>query len=157
MFKILTELIENVSSACRKSKNTFKRGFRQGAMRAYAEAQKAELVKATPRSDGEGEHVGDAWTIDYEYSGMFISGFEVTNPHDRLDLLEYGANPHLIFPLRKKVLRFKMDGDIVFARYVKHPGIKPMGFVREVQDKMNREIPSWARKAFDAPIEKHWK
>lgn len=157
MFKVFAELIENVSEACRKSKRTFQLGFRQGAMRAYAEAQKIELIKATPRSDKPGEHAGDAWEIDYEYTGMFISGFEVTNKHDRIDYLEYGTSAHMIFPKRAKALRFEMDGDIVFARYVVHPGIDEMGFVRKVQDKMNRELPSWVSKTFDAPIEKHWK
>ncbi len=157
MRNVFTKLIENVSKACRNSKRTFQRGFRQGAMKAYAEAQKRELVKATPRSDSSGGHAGDDWEIDYEYTGMFVSGFEITNPHDRIDLLEYGASAHLIMPSKARALRFEMDGKIVFARYVNHPGIKPMGFVREVQDTMNRELPSWARKAFDAPIEKHWK
>lgn len=152
-----TAMIENVSKACKKSVRTFKYGFRQGAIKAYAEAQKKELQKVTPRSEDNTEHAGDAWEIEYDRDGGFITGFEVTNPHDRIDYVEYGTPRHLILPKKKDgVLRFEMDGKIVFARAVDHPGIKEMGFVREVQDTMGQEIPSWARKVFDAPIEKHW-
>jgi len=152
MFK----LVENVSEACKKSVRTFKYGFRQGAIKAYAEAQKKELQKVTPRNENTTEHAGDAWEIEYERSMGFITGFEITNPHDRIDYVEYGTAPHMIFPKTKKALRFEWDGDIVLAPYVNHPGIKEMGFVREVQDEMDQEVPSWAKKVFDAPIEKHW-
>ena len=153
MFK----LIENVSEACRKSQQNFKRGFRHGAIKAYAEAQKKELQKVTPRSGGTAEHAGDAWEIEYERTGGFITGFEITNPHDRIDFVEYGTDKHMILPKKKGgFLRFEWDNKIVYARAVDHPGIKEMGFVREVQDTMNQEIPSWARKAFDVSIEKHW-
>jgi hypothetical protein len=156
MFKIATEIYENVSRACRKSVRTFQYGFRHAALKSYAKAQQRKLKKVTPRSDRTTKHAADDWEIEYERTGMAVTGFEITNPHDRIDYLEYGTDPHMIFPKRAKVLRFEMDGKIVFARSVEHPGIKPMGFVRKVQDELEQETPAFIRKYFDAPIEKHW-
>ena len=91
-------MVENVSTACKKSVREFKYGFRQGAIKAYAEAQKKELQKVTPRSEDTTEHAGDAWEIEYKRSMGFITGFEIINPHDYIDHVEYGADPHMIFP-----------------------------------------------------------
>jgi hypothetical protein len=40
----------------------------------------------------------------------------------------YGTRPHIIKPKNKKVLRFVIDGDVIFAKQVKHPGTKPNDF-----------------------------
>lgn len=153
-------MVENVSTACKKSARTFKYGFRQGAIKAYAEAQKKELQKITPRSDRTTEHAGDAWEIEYKRSMGFITGFEIINPNDYIDYIEYGATRPSsgtdIVVKNKKAMHFYWHGFEYFRKRVKGSKIKEMGFVREVQDEMDQELPSWARKVFDAPIEKHW-
>lgn len=176
MFKIVTEMYENVSQACRKSKRTFQYGFRQGALKSYAKAQQRKLKKVTPRSDRTTEHAADDWEIEYERTGMFVTGFEITNPHDRIDWVEYGTerpsrklspaklkelgkkgqSGDRIYPKHKKVLHFFWNGAEVFASSVKGSKIKPMGFVRKAQDELEQETPAFIRKYFDAPIEKHW-
>jgi hypothetical protein len=135
------------------------------------------LKKVTPRSDRTTKHAADDWEIEYERTGMFITGFEITNPHDRIDWIEYGAerpsrklspakledlkekgqSGDRIYPKHKKVLHFYWKGAEIFASSVQGSKIKPMGFVRKAQDDLNQEIPSWVRRYFDAPIEKHWK
>lgn len=40
-------------------------------------------------------------------------------------IIEYGSMPHFIFPRTAKVLRFEVDGDVVFAKWVHHPGTPP--------------------------------
>jgi hypothetical protein len=154
MFKPFIEMIENVSAACRKAKRTFTLGFRQGSLQKYAETQKKELEKATPRSDKKGKHAADEWKIEYDKEGGFIVGFEITNPYDRIDWLEYGTPIHMILPKTKGILRFEKGGEVIFTDYVLHPGIKPMGFVRGVQDKMDKTTPSWLKQYFDRPIER---
>ncbi|MCK5347312.1 MAG: hypothetical protein KAR20_28075 [Candidatus Heimdallarchaeota archaeon] len=158
MFKPFAKMFENVSEACKKAKMTFTLGFRQGAIKAYAETQKKELQKATPRSKESGKHAADDWELDYDREMGLVAGFEISNPHDRIDWLEYGTDYWKpIVPVNKKALKFNIGGATIFATKAYRDGIEPMGFVREVQDKMNRNIPSWLRKAFDNPIERDFK
>lgn len=44
--------------------------------------------------------------------------------------LEYGSRPHEILPVRAKFLRFVVDGRVVFARKVNHPGNRPFRYMR---------------------------
>lgn len=41
-------------------------------------------------------------------------------------IIEYGSMPHFILPRTGKVLRFEVDGEEVFAKWVMHPGTPPM-------------------------------
>jgi hypothetical protein len=50
--------------------------------------------------------------------------------HPATHYVLYGTRPHKIYPKRKGgVLRFSVGGQIVFARYVSHPGTKPNNFL----------------------------
>lgn len=49
--------------------------------------------------------------------------------------VENGTAPHSISARRKKALRFVQNGQVRFARQVKHPGSKPRPFMREAQEK----------------------
>lgn len=40
-----------------------------------------------------------------------------------------GTKPHVILPRNKKVLRFTVGGNVVYARRVDHPGTKPNNFL----------------------------
>jgi hypothetical protein len=52
--------------------------------------------------------------------------------------VEFGTGPHIIRPKRRKVLRFKTGGSVIFARFVNHPGTRAQPFM----------VPG-ARKALD--------
>jgi HK97 gp10 family phage protein len=43
--------------------------------------------------------------------------------------VEFGTRPHPILPKRAKALRFEVDGEVVFARRVHHPGTQPQPFL----------------------------
>lgn len=43
--------------------------------------------------------------------------------------VEFGTRPHLILPKRAKALRFEVDGEVVFARRVQHPGTQPQPYL----------------------------
>lgn len=40
-----------------------------------------------------------------------------------------GTRPHIIRPRRAKALRFEVDGRIVYAQVVRHPGTRPNDFL----------------------------
>lgn len=43
--------------------------------------------------------------------------------------VEFGTGPHVIVPRRRKALRFKVGGSVVFAKRVNHPGTKAKPFM----------------------------
>lgn len=54
--------------------------------------------------------------------------YEVSSPCPHGVFVEEGTQPHMIYPRRiGGVLRFETGGDIVFSRYVFHPGTWPQG------------------------------
>ena len=53
--------------------------------------------------------------------------------------VEFGTRPHMIFPRRARALRFEVGGQVVFARYVRHPGTRGQFFMRRaLHDALNR-------------------
>lgn len=45
--------------------------------------------------------------------------------------VELGTKPHVITPKRGRMLRFKINGQYVYARRVNHPGTKGLYFMKE--------------------------
>ena len=56
--------------------------------------------------------------------------YEVIAEAPYAGFVEYGTSPHVILPKRKKVLRFEVNGRVVYARKVHHPGTGPKMFWR---------------------------
>ncbi len=46
------------------------------------------------------------------------------------EYVEFGTRPRTIYPKNGKFLAFKVNGKMVFARKVNHPGSKPYPFMR---------------------------
>lgn len=69
------------------------------------------------------------WTIgsDVEYAGY----------------VNDGTRPHIIRPKNKQVLRFRVGGQVVFAKVVHHPGTRAQPFL----DRALREVA--AQRGFD--------
>ncbi|MFF4733326.1 hypothetical protein ACFY3M_50645 [Streptomyces mirabilis] len=53
----------------------------------------------------------------------------VTCDHPATLFVLQGTRPHLIRARRGKVLRFEVDGEVVFASVVRHPGTRPNNFL----------------------------
>ena len=49
--------------------------------------------------------------------------------------VEKGTRPHMIYPVRARALRFVVDGKVVFARKVRHPGTRAQPFVKPTVDR----------------------
>jgi HK97 gp10 family phage protein len=55
--------------------------------------------------------------------------------------VEYGTRPHEIRPVFASVLRFKIEGKIVFTPIVHHPGTRAQPFVHETAEVTKQKIP----------------
>ena len=44
--------------------------------------------------------------------------------------VEFGTKPHVIIPVERKALRFKLKGKEIIVRSVQHPGTRPQPFFR---------------------------
>lgn len=94
------------------------------------------VQERTPKKTGE---TARSWTIHFLEVNRETVSWEI-NPDGKEDIvtfLEFGTKPHIIAPERGGVLVFEVDGETVFARYVFHPGTKPLGFVRQTQDEVD--------------------
>ncbi|MHA1302303.1 MAG: HK97 gp10 family phage protein [Candidatus Heimdallarchaeaceae archaeon] len=54
--------------------------------------------------------------------------------------IEFGTPPHIITPKEKKALKFKIGGDELIRKKVKHPGTRPNPFIRNTIQNKLREI-----------------
>jgi hypothetical protein len=55
--------------------------------------------------------------------------------------VEYGTRPHEIRPVFASVLRFEVEGKVVFTQVVHHPGTRAQPFVRETAEMTREKIP----------------
>jgi hypothetical protein len=47
------------------------------------------------------------------------------------EYLEYGTRPHIINAMKKKALRFEIDGKVFYRKKINHPGIAARMTVRK--------------------------
>ena len=65
-------------------------------------------------------------------------GLTLTVDDDRWTFLDEGTKAHIITPSKRKVLKFvATSGETVFAKRVRHPGIKARGYTKRVQAKVD--------------------
>lgn len=154
MFKI--SFFENIRKACRQTIKEIKHGFHSQTLVDFCVETQREVQKATPRSDqamyarlcayyNRDKHTADSWDADLETNhyggviGFFINNTAKVEDKYIVDFLEYGTPPHWIDQPTKGVTWW-------------HHGIPPMGFVRKVQDDMDKKAPKVVRQYFDRPI-----
>jgi hypothetical protein len=65
--------------------------------------------------------------------------------------IEFGTTAHFILPRHVRVLRFEVDGEIVFAKLVMHPGTAPQLIIhrtkKDFQSKIYEAIRDGVREA----------
>lgn len=93
-----------------------------------------QIEQLTPKKTGD---TARAWRIRF-HPGRTGEGliWEIKNEgrEEIVRYLEFGTRPHIIVPKDPGgVLAFEVDGKMVFAKNVFHPGTKPLGFVRLTQ------------------------
>ena len=68
--------------------------------------------------------------------------------------LHEGSKPHVIVPVRKKVLAFRKGGKLIFARRVNHPGYKGNRFVERTVNAVTGPLNRIFEKVLDTVISK---
>lgn len=58
-----------------------------------------------------------------------------------------GVSPYDIFPRSAKALRFVVDGAVIFAKRVRHPGIKGKQYIEKSIDEANARISEFVEMA----------
>ncbi len=66
--------------------------------------------------------------------------------------IENGTPPHEIRPKRARALRFVMNGSVVFARSVQHPGTKPRPFMRIAEKSGEQALESILQQETDRAL-----
>lgn len=137
-------MIEVDSSGLREKIRRTYRLFDSARIQAYGLAEYfLRVIKTrTPKKTGA---TAESWTIHYHKKDSDGVIWEISpdGKEKEVTFLEFGAKRHIIVPKEKGALRFEIDGEVVFAKKVSHPGTKPLGFVRLTQedvDKSAREI-----------------
>lgn len=117
-----------------------------------------EVKLNTPRSEDDGleggqgeprQHIADMWALARQPGGKGFN-YEVTVEHAYsapdhenhviLATLETGSRSHIIRARNAKFLRFVMNGEVMFRKWVMHPGTQPYSMVRQSAVKARADL-----------------
>jgi hypothetical protein len=94
-----------------------------------------------------------AYAESISYTMLGPCHFAIGAGVDYAAIIEFGSAPHFILPSQAKVLRFEVDGDIVFAKYVHHPGTAPQLIIHQAKlanyDKILQAVREGVEEAFN--------
>jgi len=79
--------------------------------------------------NGLGDMFEDLDELEDDYSGP-VEEWVVGTPVEYAPIVEYGSSRHTITPDDADVLRFEIDGDVIYTDEVQHPGTDPQPFFR---------------------------
>jgi len=90
---------------------------------------------------GDGPHTRDTvYLRTLSINGR--TGYAVGTDSPVGTYLEQGTRPHIIRPVRAKALRFEVNGEVVFARLVHHPGTRPYPWLMPAFERaVNETLP----------------
>ena len=103
------------------------------------------LRARTPKKTGK---TAESWTIHFHVVDENTVVWEISpdGKEKEVTFLEFGTAPHVIEANAANALRFEVDGEVIFATKVFHPGTKPLGFVRLTQDDLDKEARELAER-----------
>ena len=132
------ELSERMSQADTMTKIALNDGLRKIGKLFVPAKGSGPLAEETPRLTGKLAR-STYFMIETEQGGQRL---EIRQPAKTPSGQFYGfwvregTPPHDIFPKQARALRFEMDGQIIFAKHVRHPGSKPNPYHRRVFQKL---------------------
>lgn len=105
------------------------------------------LKRATPVDTGK---MRDTWKMETIPLPGGLTGYIIKNDHPAVQFIEMGTRKHKIVPVTAKVLSFEVkikrgkrkgETDVVFTKWVDHPGTRPRAFVRMTVRKFYKKYP----------------
>jgi hypothetical protein len=67
--------------------------------------------------------------------------FRIVASDRKAAIIEFGSAPHFILPRYTQALKFDVDGETVFSKYVMHPGTPPLFILhRAKKDNMDKIV-----------------
>ena len=129
-------------------------------LETVAQKGRERIAELTPVSGEAGEHTKDLWevtsnslpgelsvSIDHPFNedkARHPRTNRIVNDgeHNLLASLEYGTRSHSILPNKPGgVLVFETNlGDLVFTKYVDHPGTRPHSMMRTTAEELRKDL-----------------
>ena len=180
MAEVITTNIQEVIKKTKRLKRISEKYVVQ--LERAMDKAKSVVESRTPRSTGtgsqKGKHLADGWTLLKVGGGKWGSGNAIFSLFNRfthnadgkprgaallpgkeytlLEVLEYGSPPHVITPRNKTILRWEVDGSVVWAKRVMHPGTRPYAMIRVARERLKRDIQK-INKRIAKQIGQEWK
>jgi len=96
-----------------------------------------ELQLATPYDTGA---TAQGWGLNVSQMGDTIHLRYEHSDGDAINRLNYGTRAHVIYPKHGQALKFKIGGQVVFAKYVHHPGTAALGFLEKAEARLVQDL-----------------
>ena len=128
----------------------FPEQYKKAVTRATAQAtviHQRSLKRVTPTRTGK---LRRGWVIVQNKTTQGV----IANRVPYAPFVEFGTSPHVIYPRKRKFLRFKVGGKTIFARKVNHPGTKAQRMTVNAWRLDARRISAIYKKEFEREINK---
>jgi hypothetical protein len=124
-------VLPNLEAAARAGRDAERRAM-YGATSAFKRAMVRNRMSGPTGPGTISVRSGNARRLNerVEIKGDRVEG-RVGSPLMYVKWLEEGTGPYMIFPRVKKALRFVVNGETIFARSVRHPGLKARNMFRD--------------------------
>lgn len=122
---------------------------------AEIDAATKQAMTTLRRAIGQlyGKNLARKWTVTSSTAGDLVTITASTND-PIVSYYEFGTRPHIISARNAHVLRFQMHGQVVFAKYVHHPGTHAHNKLDRLRTSFSNSVTSSWQTAIDNAVDK---